>query len=108
VHVARAPQAWLRCRRRAAHADPPIRARSASQDVDGLLAVPIDIRTVRAQFRFDVAGRRGAADATIEYVVGPTAGHPVFDLRQTMVYLMERDPSTRETIGGVAVEVRIG
>ncbi|HEX7836549.1 MAG TPA: hypothetical protein VF469_03750 [Kofleriaceae bacterium] len=52
--------------------------------VDGLLAVPIDIRTIRAQFRFDAAGGSGAADATIEYVVGPTAGNPVFDLRQTI------------------------
>jgi hypothetical protein len=52
--------------------------------VDGLLAVPIDIRTIRAEFRFDAAAQTGAADATIEYVVGPTAGNPVFDLRQVI------------------------
>ena len=52
--------------------------------VDGLLAVPIDISSVDAAFSFDAATATAAADATITYTVGPTAGNPIFDLRQTI------------------------
>ena len=50
--------------------------------VDGLAAVPIDIQTIDAVFVFDGAAASATADATITYTVGPTAGNPIFDLRQ--------------------------
>ena len=50
--------------------------------VDGLLAVPIDIQTVHASFLFDGNTLHAVADVTISYTVGPTDGHPIFDLRQ--------------------------
>ena len=50
--------------------------------VDGLAAVPIDIQTIDAVFIFDGAASAASADATITYTVGPTAGNPIFDLRQ--------------------------
>ena len=54
------------------------------KSVDGLLAVPIDISTVAAKLVFDGATATGAGDATIDFVVGPAAGSPIFDLRQTI------------------------
>lgn len=51
--------------------------------VDGLLAVPIDIQTIQAGLLFDGNTSSGTGDATIEFIVGPTAGNPIFDLRQT-------------------------
>lgn len=50
--------------------------------VDGLAAVPIDIQAIDAVFIFDGAASAATADATITYTVGPTAGNPIFDLRQ--------------------------
>ncbi|MCO5760994.1 MAG: hypothetical protein NHG36_05725, partial [Chromatiaceae bacterium] len=50
--------------------------------VDGLAAVPIDIQTIDAVFIFDGAASAATAVATITYTVGPTAGNPIFDLRQ--------------------------
>lgn len=52
--------------------------------VDGLAAVPIDIDSIEATFTFDGAGETASADATITYTVGPTAGNPIFDLRQNI------------------------
>jgi hypothetical protein len=52
--------------------------------VDGLLAVPIDISAIAATVQFDLATSSATADATITYTVGPTAGNPIFDLRQTV------------------------
>jgi hypothetical protein len=52
--------------------------------VGGLLSVPIDIDTVSAVFTFDGATQTATADATMTYKVGPTAGNPFFDLRQTI------------------------
>ncbi|HEY0060651.1 MAG TPA: hypothetical protein VGC21_00945 [Telluria sp.] len=52
--------------------------------VDALVAVPIDIQTVDAAFVFDGATSTATADVTISYTVGPTAGNPIFDLRQTI------------------------
>jgi hypothetical protein len=52
--------------------------------VDGLLAVPIDIESVSAIFTFDGATQTATADSTITYTVGPTAGNPIFDLRQNI------------------------
>ncbi len=58
------------------HLGPP------SKTVDGLLAVPIDIASIEASFTFDGNTQTAVADATITYTVGPTAGNPIFDLRQ--------------------------
>jgi hypothetical protein len=60
-----------------AHAPPPVA-------VDGLLAVPIDVQQLTATLAFDAAARTASADATIDFVVGPTAGNPIFDLRQAI------------------------
>lgn len=50
--------------------------------VDGLAAVPVDIQSIDALFTFDGSASAASADATITYTVGPTAGNPIFDLRQ--------------------------
>jgi hypothetical protein len=50
--------------------------------VDGLAAVPIDIQTVDAALVFDGAASAATGDATLTYTVRPTAGNPIFDLRQ--------------------------
>lgn len=55
-----------------------------SKTVDGLLSVPIDIESINAVFTFDGAAQTATADATIVYTVGPTAGNPIFDLRQNI------------------------
>src|SRR4051812_42645698 len=55
-----------------------------SRMVDGLLAVPIDIQSIDAKFAFDGATQSGTGDATVAFTVGPTAGNPFFDLRQTV------------------------
>jgi hypothetical protein len=52
--------------------------------VDGLNAVPIDIQHVTALLTFDGATSSGSGDATIDFVVGPGGGAPIFDLRQTI------------------------
>jgi hypothetical protein len=52
--------------------------------VDGLLAVPIDIQHIGAVLTFDGAASSGTADATIDFVLGPSGGNPIFDLRQTI------------------------
>lgn len=68
--------------------------------VDGLMAVPIDVRRITASLTFDGATQTAAGDATLEFVVGPQAGNPIFDLRQTI---------TAAWLDGVAVPVaRLG
>ena len=52
--------------------------------VDGLAAVPIDIQHIIATLMFDGATSSGTGDATIDFVVGPGGGCPIFDLRQTI------------------------
>ncbi len=52
--------------------------------VDGLLAVPIDISRINASLVFDAATQIATADASFEFVVGPTGGNPIFDLRQNI------------------------
>src|SRR5262245_41390606 len=54
------------------------------KNVDGLLCVPIDIESITAVFTFDGAAQTATADATVVYTVGPTAGNPIFDLRQNI------------------------
>src|SRR5688572_5603358 len=60
------------------HIAPPART------VDGLVAVPVDIQSIAASLTFDGSTQSATADATITYIVGPTAGNPIFDLRQTI------------------------
>ena len=52
--------------------------------VDGLAAVPIDIQHINASLIFDGATSSGTGDATIDFIVGPGGGRPIFDLRQTI------------------------
>ena len=52
--------------------------------IDALQAVPIDITNLTATFVFDAATQTATADATMSFVMGPQAGHPIFDLRQTI------------------------
>jgi hypothetical protein len=52
--------------------------------VDGLLAVPIDIQKVTANLAFDGAASSGLGDATLDFVIGPQSGNPIFDIRQTI------------------------
>lgn len=56
--------------------------------VDGLTAVPIDIQELAATVRFDLATRQAQVTATVQFEVGPTAGCPIFDLRQTIATAM--------------------
>ena len=55
-----------------------------SKLVDGLQAVPIDIQHLDASLIFDSATEICNVDATIEFIVGPDNGNPIFDLRQTI------------------------
>jgi len=55
-----------------------------AKTVDGLIAVPVDIQTLTASLTFDGAPQTGTGDAIIEFTVGPQAGNPIFDLRQTI------------------------
>lgn len=52
--------------------------------VDGLQAVPVDIQSIDAHLTFEGATASGTADVTLQFVMGPVDGHPVFDLRQTI------------------------
>lgn len=52
--------------------------------VDGLVAVPIDIQRITASLVFDGATQSGQGDATLEFIMGPQNGNPIFDLRQTI------------------------
>lgn len=52
--------------------------------VDGLWAVPIDIRRIEASLVFDAAGQQITGDATLDFRLGRYAGCPIFDLRQTV------------------------
>jgi hypothetical protein len=44
----------------------------------------MDITSIAAVFRFDGNTRSAVGDATVTYTVGPTAGNPIFDLRQAI------------------------
>ncbi len=64
--------------------------------VDGLLAVPIDIQQITASLTFDGATNLGVGDATLDSIMGPQNGNPIFDLRQTI---------TAAWLDGVAIPV---
>ncbi|MET0456131.1 MAG: hypothetical protein ABW137_30200 [Mycobacterium sp.] len=50
--------------------------------VGRLLLVPMHITSLNAVVRIDARGSDAVVDATMVYEVGPTTGHPFFDLRQ--------------------------
>ncbi|SDD02515.1 hypothetical protein SAMN05444580_102428 [Rhodococcus tukisamuensis] len=50
--------------------------------VDGLVAVPVHVEGLRAHVRLDGSTSTARVDVTMMYVVGPTPGSPIFDLRQ--------------------------
>ena len=58
-----------------------------SKTVNGLLAVPMDIQRVTATLTFNAASQTAGGDATLEFVMGPGNGNPIFDLRQTITGL---------------------
>lgn len=61
------------------HLAPPVKV------VDGLPAVPIDIQSITASLTFDGASASGEGDATLQFVMGPQDGNPIFDLRQSIL-----------------------
>lgn len=50
--------------------------------LDGRLAVPVDIHQVTASVRFDMASQTAEVSATVELTIDGPTGCPVFDLRQ--------------------------
>ncbi len=52
--------------------------------MDGLWAVPVDIQRITATLAFDGSSSSGTGDATLEFRLGPQAGNPILDLRQTI------------------------
>jgi hypothetical protein len=82
--------------------------------VDGLAAVPIDIQHVTAKLTFDGATSTGTGDATVDFVVGPAGGCPIFDLRQTITAVwLDGTPLTPNQVahhdfgGGPGAELRV-
>lgn len=82
--------------------------------VDGLAAVPIDIQHITASLIFDGATSSGTGDATIEFIVGPGGGCPIFDLRQTITGvwldgtpLAVADVALHDFGGGPGAELRV-
>jgi hypothetical protein len=82
--------------------------------VAGRTAVPIDISVIEARLDFDGASSTAAADATLQFVVGPTAGCPIFDLRQTITGVwLDGAPLPASQVlsmdlgGGAGAEVRV-
>ena len=50
----------------------------------GTTTVPIDVQDVDAHLVFDAATSNATGDASLTFQVGPTAGRPMFDLRQAI------------------------
>src|SRR5580658_5409161 len=50
--------------------------------LEGRLAVPVDLHQVEASVRFDVTSQTAEVSATVELTVDGPTGFPVFDLRQ--------------------------
>ena len=81
---------------------------------DGKTAAPIDISTIDAHLVFDGAASTASGDATLTFVVGPAAGRPMFDLRQTITGVwLDGAPLavgqvlTRDLGGGPGAELRV-
>src|SRR5262245_66539059 len=86
----------------------------ASKTVDGLLAVPIDIQRITATLTFNGANQTGTGDASVEFIMGPDDGNPVFDLRQTITAVwLDSNPVAVAKVahhdfgGGAGAEMRI-
>lgn len=82
--------------------------------VDGLPAVPIDIQHISASLIFDGATSSATGDATLDFIVGPGGGCPIFDLRQTITAvwldgapLSVADVALHDFGGGTGAELRI-
>lgn len=82
--------------------------------VDGLAAVPIDIQHISAFLIFDGATSSGTGEATIDFIVGPGGGCPIFDLRQTITAvwldgapLTVADVALHDFGGGAGAELRV-
>ena len=78
------------------------------------MAVPIDISTIDAHLTFDAAAQAAHGAASLAFVVGPTAGRPVFDLRQTITEVVLDGAALPVTAvplvdlgGGPGAEVRV-
>lgn len=92
----------------------PFRHAPPVVNIDGLQAVPIDITNVTASFIFDAATQTATADATMAFVMSPATGHPIFDLRQTIieawldgVSIAPSDLDHHDFGGGLDAELRI-
>jgi hypothetical protein len=82
--------------------------------VGGVTIVPVDIQTVDARLVFDGASSTATGDATITFIVGPTSGRAMFDLRQPITGVMlDGTPLpigqilTRDLGGGAGAEMRV-
>jgi hypothetical protein len=82
--------------------------------VAGATAVPVDIGRIDASLVFDGAAAAGHGDATVDFVLGPTAGRPILDLRQSVtavwldgVTLDPADFALHDVGGGDHAEVRV-
>lgn len=82
--------------------------------VDGLAAVPIDIQHITATLTFDGATSTGTGEATLDFIVGPGGGCPIFDLRQTVtavvldgVPLVPGDVAQHDFGGGAGAGLRV-
>lgn len=82
--------------------------------VDGLWAVPVDIRRIDATLSFDAAAQTASGDATLQFRLGPHAGCPIFDLRQTPASaqldgaaLPVADIAPHDFGGGAGAELRV-
>jgi hypothetical protein len=80
----------------------------------GGTAVPIDISTIDAHLTFDAAAQAAHGTASLAFMVGPTAGRPVFDLRQTVTeVVLDGSALPLEAVplvdlgGGPGAEVRV-
>ena len=82
--------------------------------VDGLTAVPIDIQAINAALVFDGSTGTAIGDATIDFIMGPQNGNPIFDLRQTItgawldgVSIHVSKLAHHDFGGGIEAELRI-
>jgi hypothetical protein len=80
----------------------------------GLWAVPVDISKITATLTFDAAAQTATGDATLTFKLGPHAGCPVFDLRQTPTAaeldgaaVPVGDIAARDFGGGTGAEMRV-
>lgn len=85
-----------------------------SKTVNGLLAVPMDIQRISATLTFNAASQTASGDATLEFVMGPENGNPIFDLRQTITGLWldgapvpVADAAHHDFGGGAQAELRV-